>query len=88
MKRKTLSLTVESALHAPLVLSNYTVQTITINKSILRKLNDNYGTMVSLLQVDWNEENSGEENFSCSTLAPHKHKKDYPRETAPLHTAI
>lgn len=87
MKRKTLSLTVGSALHASLILSNYTVETIRINKSILRKLNDNYGAMVPLLQAGWNEENSGEENFSCSTLAPHKHKKDS-RETATLQRAI
>lgn len=76
IKRKTLSLTVGSALHASLILSNYTVQTITINKSILRKLNDSFGAMVSLLQVHWNEENSREENFCCCTLAPHKCKKD------------
>lgn len=76
LKEKLLSLTVGNALYASLISSKYTVQTITINKSILRKLNDSFGAMVSLLQVDWNEENSGEENFSCSTSAPHKCKKD------------
>lgn len=69
IKRKTLSLTIGSALHASLILSNYTVQTVTINKSILRKLNGNSGATVSLLQVDWNEENSREENFFCCTNA-------------------
>lgn len=63
IKRKTLSLTVGSAFHALLILSNYTVQTITINKSTLRKLIDNSGVMVSLLPVDLNEENSRKQKF-------------------------
>lgn len=42
IKRKTLKLTVGSALHALLILSNYTTQTITINKSILRELSESF----------------------------------------------
>lgn len=42
IKRKTLKLTAGSALHALLILSNYTTQTITINKRILRKLSESF----------------------------------------------